>query len=55
VYSERELQSVAGDLKKLDKRGVKRAFGIFNNCNQNFGIMNASTMATTLRDRERQS
>jgi hypothetical protein len=54
VYSERELQSVAGDLKKLDKRGVKRGFVIFNNCNQNFG-MNASTMATTLRDRERQS
>jgi uncharacterized protein YecE (DUF72 family) len=45
LYSERELQSLAGDLQKLDERGVKRAFVIFNNCYQNFGIMNASTMA----------
>jgi len=32
-----------------EERGVKRAFVIFNNCYQNFGIMNASTMAAILR------
>ena len=32
-----------------DERRVKRAFVIFNNCYQNFGIMNASTMAAILR------
>jgi uncharacterized protein YecE (DUF72 family) len=52
LYSERELQSVAGELKKLDRRGVKRAFVIFNNCYQNFGIMNAGTMATILGRRD---
>jgi uncharacterized protein YecE (DUF72 family) len=49
LYSERELQAFATDLQKLDERGVKRAFVIFNNCYQNFGIMNASTMAAILR------
>ncbi len=49
LYSERELGSVAADLKKLDERGVRRAFVIFNNCYQNFGIMNAGTMAAILR------
>ena len=34
----------------LEKKGVKRAFAIFNNCYQNFGIMNANTMNTILRD-----
>jgi hypothetical protein len=30
------------------ERGVRRAFAIFNNCYQNFGIMNATTMAAIL-------
>jgi uncharacterized protein YecE (DUF72 family) len=51
LYSERELQTVATGLQKLDERGVKRAFVIFNNCYQNFGIMNATTMAAILRGR----
>ena len=51
LYSERELRSLANGLERLDERGVKRAFVIFNNCYQNFGIMNASTMAAILRGR----
>jgi uncharacterized protein YecE (DUF72 family) len=53
LYSERELATVANDLQRLDDLGVKRAAVIFNNCYQNFGIMNATTMATILRDREK--
>jgi uncharacterized protein YecE (DUF72 family) len=53
LYSERELQSVATDLQKLDERAVKRAFVIFNNCYQNCGIMNAGTMAAILRGHQR--
>ena len=49
LYSERELGSLANGLEKLAERGVKRAFAIFNNCYQNFGIMNAGTMAAILR------
>jgi uncharacterized protein DUF72 len=37
LYSERELQSVASELRKLDRSGIKRAYVIFNNCYQNFG------------------
>ena len=48
LYSERELRSLSNGLERLDERGVKRAFVIFNNCYQNFGIMNASTMAAIL-------
>lgn len=51
LYAERELRSVADDLRKLDQQGVRRAFVIFNNCYQNFGIMNASTMDAILRGR----
>lgn len=51
LYSERELRSVATNLRKLDQRGVKRAYVIFNNCYQNFGIMNAGTMEVILRRR----
>jgi len=36
----------------LGKSGVRRAFAVFNNCYQNFGVMNASTMAEILRDSE---
>jgi uncharacterized protein YecE (DUF72 family) len=53
LYSESELDTVAKDLQRLDDLGVKRASVIFNNCYQNFGIMNASTMATILRQREK--
>ena len=53
LYSERELQSLARGLQNLEGRGVKRAYVIFNNCYQNFGIMNATTMAAILRGRER--
>jgi uncharacterized protein YecE (DUF72 family) len=49
LYSERELSTVAKDLQRLDDLGVKRASVIFNNCYQNFGIMNATTMAAILR------
>jgi uncharacterized protein YecE (DUF72 family) len=48
LYSEAELQHWAAQLKRLS--GVKRAFVIFNNCYQNFGVMNATTMAQILRD-----
>jgi hypothetical protein len=44
LHSEHELRSVAGNLRELDHLGIKRAHVIFNNCYQNFGIMNASTM-----------
>jgi uncharacterized protein YecE (DUF72 family) len=54
LYSERELQSVADGLKSLDEQGVKRAYVIFNNCYQNFGLMNARTMAAILRGRARE-
>ncbi len=50
LYAERELRSVADNLHKLAAQGVRRAFVIFNNCYQNFGIMNATTMARILRD-----
>lgn len=53
LYSERELATVSKDLERLDDLGVKRAAVIFNNCYQNFGIMNATTMATILREREK--
>jgi uncharacterized protein YecE (DUF72 family) len=51
LYSERELRSVAANLRELDQQGVKRAYVIFNNCYQNFGIMNAGTMEAILRRR----
>src|SRR5271166_6141019 len=51
LYSERELQAKESELKALTSRGVKRAYVIFNNCYQNFGIMNATTMASLLRVR----
>jgi uncharacterized protein YecE (DUF72 family) len=47
LYSERELAEWAGRLEQL--RGVERAFVIFNNCYSNFGIMNATTMASMLK------
>jgi uncharacterized protein YecE (DUF72 family) len=49
LYSERELQSLAKGLGNLEQQGVRRAYAIFNNCYQNFGIMNATTMAAILR------
>ncbi len=49
LYSERELQSLAKGFGNLEQQGVKRAYAIFNNCYQNFGIMNATTMAAILR------
>ncbi len=52
LYSERELQSVAKGFANLEQQGVKRAYAIFNNCYQNFGIMNATTMAAILRGQE---
>jgi uncharacterized protein YecE (DUF72 family) len=52
LYSERELQSLAKGLGNLEQQGVKRAYAIFNNCYQNFGIMNATTMAAILRGQE---
>jgi uncharacterized protein YecE (DUF72 family) len=52
LYSERELQSLATDLRDLEKKGVGRAYAIFNNCYQNFGIMNAATMKSILEGQE---
>lgn len=52
LYSERELQSLARGLKNLEGQGVRRAYAIFNNCYQNFGIMNAATMNVILRSQE---
>ena len=49
LYSERELQSLPNRLGNLEQQGVKHACAIFNNCYQNFGIMNATTMAAILR------
>jgi hypothetical protein len=40
---------LAKGLGDLEQQGVKRAYAIFNNCYQNFGIMNATTMAAILR------
>ena len=50
LYSERELQTLAKELEKLGDSEVRRTFAIFNNCYQNFGSMNATTMAEILRD-----
>jgi uncharacterized protein YecE (DUF72 family) len=52
LYSERELHSLAKGFGNLQKQGVKRAYTIFNNCYQNFGIMNATTMAAILHGPE---
>jgi uncharacterized protein YecE (DUF72 family) len=52
LYSEREPKSLAKKFDNLEEHGVKRAYAIFNNCYQNFGIMNATTMAAVLRGRE---
>jgi hypothetical protein len=52
LYSERELRSLAKGFDKLEEQGVKRADAIFNDCYQNFGIMNATSMATVLRGQE---
>ena len=46
------LQSLAKGSGNLEQQGVKRAYAIFNNCYQNFGIMNATTMAAILRGQE---
>lgn len=48
----RELQSLAQCLEQLGENGVRHAFAVFNNCYQNFGVMNAATMAEILRDSE---
>ncbi len=48
LYSEAELRSLAQGLENLESRGIRRAYAIFNNCYQNFGIMNATTMAAIL-------
>jgi uncharacterized protein YecE (DUF72 family) len=48
LYSERELQSLARALRDFKEHGVRRVFVIFNNCYQNFGIMNAATMNAIL-------
>ncbi|MGD0291475.1 MAG: DUF72 domain-containing protein [Candidatus Binataceae bacterium] len=52
LYSERELRSLARGLKNLEGQGVRRAYSIFNNCYQNFGVMNAATMSAILRSQE---
>ena len=44
LYAERELAEKAAQLKLLGERGVERAYVMFNNCYQNFGILNATTM-----------
>jgi uncharacterized protein YecE (DUF72 family) len=49
LYSERELHSLAKNLEDLGEQGVRRAYAIFNNCYQNFGIMNATTMSAIVK------
>jgi hypothetical protein len=49
LYSEPEFQSLAKGFGNLEQQGIKRAYAIFNNRYQNFGIMNASTMDAILR------
>ena len=49
LYAERELAEKAASLKALGARGVERAYVLFNNCYQNFGILNATTMSQMLR------
>jgi len=51
LYSERELHSLADNLRDVEEQGVKRAYAIFNNCYQNYGIMNAATMNSILSSR----
>jgi hypothetical protein len=46
------LQSLAKEFGNLEQEGVKRAYAIFNNCYQNFGIMSATTMGAILRGQE---
>ena len=48
LYAERELAEKAASLKALGARGVERAYVMFNNCYQNFGILNATTMSQML-------
>ena len=48
LYAERELAEKAAQLKSLGERGVRRAYVMFNNCYQNFGILNATTMSQML-------
>ena len=48
LYAERELAEKAAQLKALGARGVERAYVMFNNCYQNFGILNATTMSQML-------
>jgi uncharacterized protein YecE (DUF72 family) len=49
LYSERELHSLAENLEDLGEQSVRRAYAIFNNCYQNFGIMNATTMSAIVK------
>ena len=48
LYAERELGEKAERLKGLRELGVRRAYVLFNNCYQNFGILNATTMSQML-------
>jgi hypothetical protein len=52
LYSEREVQLLAKGFGNLKQQGVKRVYVIFNNCYQNFRIIDASTMAAILRGQE---
>jgi uncharacterized protein YecE (DUF72 family) len=49
LYAERELAEKAASLRALGARGVERAYVMFNNCYQNFGILNATTMSQMLK------
>ena len=49
LYAERELAEKTASLKALGARGVERAYVLFNNCYQNFGILNATTMSQMLK------
>jgi hypothetical protein len=52
LYSERELQALAKGFGNLEQQSAKGAYAIFNNCYQNFGIMDATTMTALLRGQE---
>jgi uncharacterized protein YecE (DUF72 family) len=55
LYSERELHVASQWVRQSGARSVKRAYTIFNNCYQNFGIMNTTTMDAILRGQKQNS
>ena len=51
--SERRSRRLGHHPTRAHENGLRRAYAIFNNCYQNFGMMNATTMAAILSKPER--